>query len=209
MSLKFNFTVEKLKECAKRNRQPENLHAALIKLLPKYDIDTVDRVAAFLAQCGHESLDFTVLRENLNYSARGLRITFKKYFKDDMTALKYERKPEMIANRVYANRMGNGNEASGDGWKFRGRGAIQLTGKENYSNFAKSINMSIDETIKHLETLEGALESACWFWKKNGLNEIADRKDIVLMTRRINGGNIGLEDRRKHYEHNLKVLNND
>jgi putative chitinase len=209
MSLKFNFTVEKLKECAKRNRQPENLHAALIKLLPKYDIDTVDRVAAFLAQCGHESLDFTVLRENLNYSARGLRITFKKYFKDDMTALRYERKPEMIANRVYANRMGNGNEASGDGWKFRGRGAIQLTGKENYSNFAKSINMSIDETIKHLETLEGALESACWFWKKNGLNEIADRKDIVLMTRRINGGNIGLEDRRKHYEHNLKVLNND
>lgn len=206
MSLKFNLTVEKLKECVARNKQPENLHAALITLLPKYDIDTVDRVAAFLAQCGHESLDFTVLRENLNYSAKGLRATFKRYFKDDATALKYERKPEMIANRVYANRMGNGDEASGDGWKYRGRGAIQLTGKENYSNFAKSIEKPIEETIQYLETLEGALESACWFWKRNGLNEIADKKDIVLMTKRINGGTIGLEDRRKHYEHNLKVL---
>lgn len=206
MPLKFNLTVEKLKECVARNKQPENLHAALITLLPKYDIDTVDRVAAFLAQCGHESLDFTVLRENLNYSAKGLRATFKRYFKDDATALKYERKPEMIANRVYANRMGNGDEASGDGWKYRGRGAIQLTGKENYSNFAKSIEKPIEETIQYLETLEGALESACWFWKRNGLNEIADKKDIVLMTKRINGGTIGLEDRRKHYEHNLKVL---
>lgn len=206
MPLKFNLTVEKLKECVARNKQPENLHAALITLLPKYDIDTVDRVAAFLAQCGHESLDFTVLRENLNYSAKGLRATFKRYFKDDATALKYERKPEMIANRVYANRMGNGDEASGDGWKYRGRGAIQLTGKENYSNFAKSIEKPIEETIQYLETLEGALESACWFWKRNGLNKIADKKDIVLMTKRINGGTIGLEDRRKHYEHNLKVL---
>jgi putative chitinase len=112
----------------------------------------------------------------------------------------------MIANRVYASRMGNGNEASGDGYKYRGRGAIQLTGRDNYSAFATAIGKSIDETIAYLETLDGAIESACWFWKKNGLNEIADKKDILAMTKRINGGTIGLEDRKKHYEHNLKVL---
>jgi putative chitinase len=172
----------------------------------KYEINTKERVAGFLAQCGHESLDFTVLKENLNYGAKGLRGTFGKYFPDDATAAKYERKPEMIANRVYASRMGNGNEASGDGYKFRGRGAIQLTGCSNYTAFAKDVGKTIDETIVYLETLEGAIESACWFWKKNGLNEIADKKDITLMTKRINGGTIGLEDRKKHWEKNLQVL---
>ena len=142
----------------------------------------------------------------MNYGAKGLRGTFKKYFPDDATAAKYERKPEMIANRVYASRMGNGNEASGDGYKFRGRGAIQLTGCANYTAFAKDVGKTIDETIVYLETLEGAIESACWFWKKNGLNEIADKKDITLMTKRINGGTIGLEDRKKHWEKNLQVL---
>jgi len=172
----------------------------------KYEINTKERVAGFLAQCGHESLDFTVLKENLNYGAKGLRGTFGKYFPDDATAAKYERKPEMIANRVYASRMGNGNEASGDGYKYRGRGAIQLTGCSNYTAFAKDIGKTIDETIIYLETLEGAIESACWFWKKNGLNEIADKKDITLMTKRINGGTIGLEDRTKHWNNNLQVL---
>jgi putative chitinase len=206
MALQFTLTVDKLKSCVKNNKQPEQLHAALSTLLPKYEIESVERVAGFLAQCGHESMDFTVLKENLNYGAKGLRSIFGKYFTDDVTATRYERKPEMIANKVYANRMGNGDEKSGDGYKYRGRGAIQLTGKENYTNFAKSIGKTLDETIVYLETLEGALESACWFWKKNGLNEIADKKDIVAMTKRINGGTIGLEDRKKHYEHNLEVL---
>lgn len=202
----LNLTIDKLKQCVKNNKQPEQLLKALTVAFPKYDINTADRAAGFLAQCGHESMDFTVLKENLNYGAKGLRGTFGKYFADDAIATKYERKPEMIANRVYASRMGNGNEASGDGYKYRGRGAIQLTGRDNYSAFATAIGKSIDETIAYLETLDGAIESACWFWKKNGLNEIADKKDIIAMTKRINGGTIGLEDRKKHYEHNLKVL---
>jgi putative chitinase len=198
--------LEKLKKCVPNNKDHAGLMNAFNKVFEKYEINTKERVAGFLAQCGHESLDFTVLKENLNYGAKGLRGTFGKYFPDDATAAKYERKPEMIANRVYASRMGNGNEASGDGYKFRGRGAIQLTGCSNYTAFAKDVGKTIDETIVYLETLEGAIESACWFWKKNGLNEIADKKDITLMTKRINGGTIGLEDRKKHWEKNLQVL---
>jgi len=198
--------LEKLKKCVPNNKDHAGLMNAFNKVFEKYEINTKERVAGFLAQCGHESLDFTVLKENLNYGAKGLRGTFSKYFPDDATAAKYERKPEMIANRVYASRMGNGNEASGDGYKFRGRGAIQLTGCSNYTAFAKDVGKTIDETIVYLETLEGAIESACWFWKKNGLNEIADKKDITLMTKRINGGTIGLEDRKKHWEKNLQEL---
>jgi putative chitinase len=198
--------LEKLKKCVPNNKDHAGLMNAFNKVFEKYEINTKERVAGFLAQCGHESLDFTVLKENLNYGAKGLRGIFGKYFPDDATAAKYERKPEMIANRVYASRMGNGNEASGDGYKFRGRGAIQLTGCSNYTAFAKDVGKTIDETIVYLETLEGAIESACWFWKKNGLNEIADKKDITLMTKRINGGTIGLEDRKKHWEKNLQVL---
>ena len=198
--------LEKLKKCVPNNKDHAGLLNAFNKVFEKYEINTKERVAGFLAQCGHESLDFTVLKENLNYGAKGLRGTFGKYFPDDATAAKYERKPEMIANRVYASRMGNGNEASGDGYKYRGRGAIQLTGHDNYTAFAKDIGKSIDETITYLETLEGAIESACWFWKKNGLNEVADKKDITLMTKKINGGTIGLEDRTKHWNNNLQVL---
>jgi putative chitinase len=198
--------LEKLKKCVPNNKDHAGLLNAFNKVFEKYQINTKERVAGFLAQCGHESLDFTVLKENLNYGAKGLRGTFSKYFPDDATAAKYERKPEMIANRVYASRMGNGNEASGDGYKYRGRGAIQLTGCSNYTAFAKDIGKTIDETIIYLETLEGAIESACWFWKKNGLNEIADKKDITLMTKRINGGIIGLEDRTKHWNNNLQIL---
>jgi putative chitinase len=198
--------LEKLKKCVPNNKDHAGLLNAFNKVFEKYEINTKERVAGFLAQCGHESLDFTVLKENLNYGAKGLRGTFGKYFPDDATAAKYERKPEMIANRVYASRMGNGNESSGDGYKYRGRGAIQLTGCSNYTAFAKDVGKTIDETITYLETLEGAIESACWFWKKNGLNEIADKKDITLMTKRINGGTIGLEDRTKHWNNNLQVL---
>ena len=206
MSFSFNFTLEKLAQCAKRNKNIPELFAALNEVLPRYEITTPERVAAFLAQCGHESVDFTVLQENLNYSAKGLAATWPKRFLSEEAAQPYSRNPEKIANRVYSSRMGNGDEASGDGWRYRGRGAIQLTGRDNYTAFAKSINKSLDETVEYLETLPGAIESAAWFWKRNNLNVLADALDIVTSTRRINGGTIGLEDRRRHFEHNLKVL---
>jgi putative chitinase len=164
------------------------------------------RAAAFVAQVAHESGGFNFVKENLNYSAKGLRTTFKKYFADDATAQKYERKPEMIANRVYANRMGNGNEASGDGYKYCGRGLIQLTGKQNYTKFAADLGISVDETVAYLETPEGAVSSAGWFWDNNNLNSYCDKDDFVGLTKRINGGTIGLEDRKHHYELALTLI---
>jgi len=208
MSFEFEFTEEKLKKCVSRNKNVHILYESLNTVLPKYDINTVDRVAAFLAQCGHESLDFTVLQENLNYGAKGLLGLFKKYFPNEALAKEYERKPEKIANKIYANRMGNGPESSGDGWAHRGRGAIQLTGKLNYQAFANSIGLTLEDAIQYCETMDGAIESACWFWSKNKLNVIADKNDIVLLTKKINGGTIGLEDRKKHWEHNKEVLAN-
>lgn len=206
MSFEFEFTEEKLKKCLSRNKNIHDLFEAFEEVLPKYDITTVDRVAAFLAQCGHESLDFTVLQENLNYGAKGLTGLFKKYFPNEALAKQYERKPEKIANKIYANRMGNGPEESGDGYAHRGRGAIQLTGKVNYQAFSNSVGLTLEDGIKYCESLPGAIESACWFWQKNKLNAIADKNDILLLTKKINGGTIGLEDRKKHWEHNKEVL---
>ena len=131
---------------------------------------------------------------------------FGKYFPDMATAKAYERKPEKIANRIYANRMGNGDEASGDGFKYRGRGLIQLTGKTNYTWFAASLEITPEEAAEYTQTFEGAAQSACWFWETNKINQWADKGDILTMTKRINGGTIGLEDRKKHYEHALHVL---
>lgn len=206
MSFEFDFTEEKLQKCLSRNKHIHDLFESLDKVLPKYEITTVERVAAFLAQCGHESADFTVLEENLNYGAKGLLGLFKKYFPSEDLAKQYERKPEKIANRIYASRMGNGDEASGEGYAHRGRGAIQLTGKLNYQAFANSIGLSLEDAITYCGTMDGAIESACWFWTKNKLNAIADKKDVLLMTKKINGGTIGLEDRKKHNEHNVEVL---
>lgn len=202
----MNITEDIVKQTCKNNKNPSALADALNKALDKYDINTTNRVAGFLAQCGHESLDFTVLRENLNYSVKGLTTVFRKYFPTEASAKAYERKPNMIANKVYANRMGNGNEASGDGFKFRGRGAIQLTGKNNYTAFATAIGKTLDETIVYLDTLEGAIESACWFWKTNGLNQICDKDDIVTMTKKINGGTHGIDDRTARYTKAKSVL---
>lgn len=187
-------------------KYPADLAEALNESFDKYNINTVNRAAGFLAQCGHESDGFTVLKENLNYSAEGLNKTFKKYFPTVESARPYARNPERIANRVYANRMGNGPESSGDGYKFRGRGAIQLTGRNNYTRYARDLDLSINEVIADLETLDGAIESACWFWKNNNLNGTCDRDDIKAMTLIVNGGDNGLEDRRKHYEHAKQVL---
>jgi len=179
---------------------------ALNEILPEYGIDTSQRVAAFIAQCAHESGGFKFLKENLNYRAVSLRKTFSKYFPDDAVAAAYANKPQMIANRVYANRMGNGDEASGDGFRYCGRGLIQLTGRDNYAFFAGSLDIPIEEAAEYLETFEGAVQSACWFWESNNLNQWADKDDILTLTKRINGGTIGLEDRKKHYEHAKHVL---
>jgi len=158
------------------------------------------RLAGFLAQTAHESGGYTAIKENLNYSAKGLRGTFGKYFSNDEIANQYAKKPERIANRVYANRMSNGPEESGDGYRFCGRGLIQLTGRANYTKFAQDLNMSIEDTVAYLETPNGAVASAGWFWDNNKLNQYCDSGDFVTLTKRINGGTIGLEDRKHHYE---------
>lgn len=164
------------------------------------------RIAAFIAQTAHESGGFNFVQENLNYGAKGLMGTFKKYFPTEAIAKEYERKPEKIANRVYANRMKNGDEASGDGWKFRGRGLIQLTGRDNYTRFAKAVDMTLDEAIAYLETPSGAVASAGWFWNVNKLNIYCDKDDFIGLTKRVNGGTIGLHDRLHHYELALEAL---
>jgi len=202
----MQITTEHLIKILPTYKSPADLAKILNKVLPKYSINTINRIAGFLAQCGHESNGFTVLKENLNYSASGLRATFPKYFKDENTANQYAKKPEMIANRIYASRMGNGAEQSGDGYKYRGRGAIQLTGHDNYKLFSAAVAMSINEAVGYLETINGAVESACWFWNTNGLNAICDADNIVAMTKRINGGTIGLTDRTSHYQHAKQVL---
>lgn len=205
----MELTKDQLKQLLPKNPSIDEWQEVLAKVLPKYEINTPKRIAAFIAQCSHESGGFTVLKENLNYRAESLRKVFPKYFPTDALAQQYATKPnkqEAIANRVYANRMGNGDEASGDGWRYCGRGLIQLTGKQNYTRFATSIGMTLEEVVKFLQTFEGAAESACWYWKTNNLNRFADVGDIKGMTRGINGGYIGLEDRTKHYQHALKVL---
>lgn len=206
MSFSFKFEVEDLKGIIGNNPYAQQWHEAISQVCPEYGIDTPKRLAAFLAQCAHESGNFRFLKENLNYKAESLMRVFPKYFPDAGTAQAYAKNQEKIANRVYANRMGNGDEASGDGWRFCGRGLIQLTGKNNYTLFAASIDTPLEEIPEYLGTFEGAVQSACWFWEMNNLNVEADAGDIKKMTKKINGGYIGLEDRIKHYEHALHLF---
>lgn len=198
--------LSQLKQIIPRNPYATYWHHALEQLLPDYQIDTPQRMAAFLAQCAHESGGFTAVKENLNYRAATLRKIFPKYFPNDEIANQFAGKSQAIANRVYANRMGNGDEASGDGYRYCGRGLIQLTGKDNYTWFASSLEISAEEASDYMETFEGAAQSACWFWETNNLNQWADRGDILTLTKRINGGTIGLDDRIKHYEHALHIF---
>lgn len=196
-----------LKKVFPKAKTPKKLFDAMDELFPKYSVDTPERIAGFLAQCGHESGGFRFVEENLNYSAKALDSVFGKYFKNGgRSAKEYARKPEKIANVVYGNRMGNGDEDSGDGWKFRGRGYIQLTGKSNYTAFAESVDMNLDDCIKYLKTPKGALESALWFWGTNKLNKYCDRHDVKGMTKRVNGGYNGLEDREQKWEKLLDLL---
>jgi putative chitinase len=199
-------TEQQLQQIIPKNKYVSYWHTALAQLLPQYEINTPDRIAAFLAQCAHESGGFVFIKENLNYKWASLRKVFPKYFPTDALAQQYEKQPQKIANRVYANRMGNGPEESGDGWRFCGRGLIQVTGRDNYSWFAASLHISPEEASEYMETFEGAAQSACWFWESNNLNQWADKRDILTLTKRINGGTIGLEDRKKHYEHCLHIL---
>lgn len=204
----FNLTLDQLKQIVPNNPHIEHWHEALSEILPDYDIDTPQRIAAFLAQCAHESGGFRAIKENLNYRPATLVTLFKKYF-DLPTAERYcamADKQEAIANKIYANRMGNGPESSGDGYRYCGRGLIQLTGKDNYTRYAQSTEQTVEEASEHLTTFEGCVQSAAWFWEANNLNQYADSGDILTMTKRINGGTIGLEDRKKHYEHACHVL---
>jgi putative chitinase len=212
MSFEFDFTKEHLGEIISDN--PDNWYDALCELLPKYGITTERRVAHFLSQCAHESGGFKRLEENLNYSSKALRSVFGRYFGSapKASADEYARNPEMIANRVYNDtyrkyKMGNTQE--GDGWRFRGRGLKQLTGRDNYTRFGKSVGMSAEEAAEYVATPAGAIESACWFWDTNKLNDIADGDDVKRMTKKINGGSIGLDDRKKRYTNALKVLGMD
>ena len=189
---------------------PKNVIGQLQSVIDKFYINTPARLSHFLAQCSHESGEFTILRENLNYSSERLLVVFPKYFKTKEDSDAYARKPEKIANKVYGSRMGNGDENSGDGWKYSGKGYIQLTGKDNYTSFDKVVEEDILST-PNLVATKYPLMSAAWFWNKNNLNNIADlgvTDDIVIkITKKINGGTIGIEDRIKQFTKFYKTLN--
>jgi putative chitinase len=209
--MNFNFTKEHLAALIPGNQKVDQWYAALCEILPKYGVNTQRRVAHFISQCAHESNNFRSLEENLNYSEKSLLAVFPRYFgaAPKRNAAEYARKPEMIANYVYQDefrtaKMGNVNP--GDGWKFRGRGLKQLTGRHNYTAFGKSVGMTADQAAEYVATEKGAIESAAWFWDTNKLNTIADTDDVVKMTKRINGGNIGLADRQQRYSKAMSVL---
>lgn len=187
-------------------KNPEAWVNSCNKFFPKFEINTLERVASFLAQCGHECDGFTVFSENLNYSATALIKTWPTHFTVSDAQL-YARKPEAIANRAYCNRMGNGNEASGDGWKFRGAGAIQLTGRASHAAFGKFLGIDVDAVRDYLLTTDGAIHGACWFWKERNCNRFADEKDIEGLTKKINGGLNGFQDRKDRYTQAIKLLN--
>lgn len=199
----MSLDIEKL-----RGKVPDSVFAQLATVVEKFQINTVLRMSHFLSQCAHESGDFKLTEENLNYSAKSLKAVFGKYFTTE-ESFAYERKPEKIGSRVYANRMGNGDEESKEGYKFRGRGYIQLTGKNNYRTFGKVIDIDLVERPE-LVAIRYPLLSAAWFFKTNGLNEISDRGDtdeiIIKVTKRINGGTIGLDSRIEHFDKFHKIL---
>lgn len=198
-------TLEQVKKMIPTNNEPDVWHTLCLEFFEKYNINTPKRVAGFFAQGGHESIDFKVLFENLNYSWDRLRQVFPKYFPTDAMAKQYHRNPQLIANRVYddANRTSKlGNTSPGDGYRYRGRGIFQLTGKFNYTAFGNSVGMTAEEASVYCGTKRGAFESACWYWNYRNLNAYCDNDDIVGMSKAVNGGTIGLEDRKIRYSRN-------
>lgn len=198
-----------IKKILPQNRDPKTLFESLNSILPRYEIDTVERVSAFIGQCGHESQQFMMLTENLNYTASGLRKIFPAYFPTDKKALQFAHNPQKIANLVYANRMGNGDENSGDGWTFRGHGFLQITGRYMFEKFAGYINKSIEETMLYSKSLDGAMEISCWYWKTKNINADADRLDILGVTQKINPRLLGIEHRKYITRLALNVLGNN
>jgi len=205
-------TLEQFSAMIPKNKNPEEWYEAAAPLFEEYKINTPNRIAGFMAQCAHESLDFTRLEENLNYSEKALNAVFGRYFGEGKRDAKdYARKPEKIANYVYqdefrSKRGAMGNVNDGDGWLFRGRGIKQLTGRNNYTAFGKTVKMSAEEAAEYVATPKGAIESACWFWKTNKLAKWADDGDNVGLTKKINGGTIGLDDRNRRWEEALAIL---
>ena len=188
---------------------PDAVIAQIPEVMDKIQINTPLRLCHFLSQCGHESGNFKAVNENLNYGAKGLRGIFPKYFPTDALAAEYERKPEKIANKIYGGRMGNGPEATGEGYKFRGRGYIQLTGKDNYSAFDKVVTEDITANPDLVAT-KYPLLSAAWFWNSRGLNALSDKgattAEVTAITKKVNGGTIGLDDRIKHFNEFYALL---
>lgn len=216
MSFDFNFTADHLSKMLGGNPESTNWFAAMEEILPKYEINSIERVAGFVAQCAHESGDFKRLEENLNYSEDALNSVFGRYFgaPPKRNAAEYARNPEKIANYVYQDEFRSsagalGNTEPGDGWRFRGRGLKQLTGRNNYAAFGKTVNMTAEEAADYVATKQGALESACWFWDSADCNKFADARDIEGLSRRINGGTIGLEDRVNRWNRALEILGAD
>jgi len=208
MSFDFDFTENHVRELVPRALGgPDDWYESMYEALPQYGITTIPRVAAFIAQCAHQSGGFSTLEENLNYKAATLTKIWPQRYPAGI-AEQYAGKPELIANKSYGGRMGNGPETSGEGWKYRGRGLLQLTGKDNYASCSKFMFQD-DTLLENPDILLDsyyAIHSACWFWHKNNLNQYADSGDFVTMTKKINGGTIGLEDRKKHYAHAVEVL---
>lgn len=203
-------TVDQLRAMIPSNKEVEAWCEELNKALPKYDITTDQRIAGFISQCAHESMDFTAMSENLNYREETLNKVFPRYFgPGKRNAAEYAKNPEKIANYVYMDEFRTsklGNTQPGDGWRFRGRGLKQLTGRDNYTRFAKDYDMTAEEAAVWVETKEGALASALWFWNTNKLNPIADTGDVAALTKKINGGNIGLADRQARYAKAMAAL---
>jgi len=209
----MKITPDQLAVMIPSNPNVEEWCDELNKAMPKYGITSPQRIASFISQCAHESRDFTALEENLNYSEKALNAVFGRYFgPGKRNAAEYARNPEKIANYVYMDqyrRSPLGNVKEGDGWRFRGRGLKQLTGRSNYERFAKDYDMTAEDAAKWLETKEGALASALWFWKTNNLNDLADTGDVAKVTKRINGGDIGLADRQSRYNYAMQALTGD
>jgi len=203
-------TVDQLRAMIPTNKEIEAWCEELNKALPKYDITTDQRIAGFISQCAHESMDFNALSENLNYREETLNKVFPRYFgPGKRNAAEYARNPEKIANYVYMDEFRGsklGNVQPGDGWRFRGRGLKQLTGRDNYTRFAKDYDITAEEAAEWLETKEGALASALWFWNTNNLNNIADTGNVAALTKKINGGDIGLADRQARYAKAMAAL---
>jgi putative chitinase len=203
------FTLPKLYKILLNNKQVPLWYSSLKTILPIFNINTPNRLAAFLSQTGHESSNYSILQENLDYDEKSLLRVFPKYF-NALNVKDYVRRPPKIASRVYANRMGNGDELSQDGWKYRGRSLIQITGKSNYVLYSKKL-YNDDRLVQSpdllLNSKEDVVKVACYFWKDHDLNKLADISDIVTMTKKINGGDIGLSDRINRYNKALLILN--